>query len=159
MAMRLPLVLLSIVLAGCAVDRAPRDAAAAPDAAHDSARALDWAGRYQGTLPCADCEGIDTLLVLRDDLGYRLEQRYLGRDGGPVVREGRFRWGEDGNTIQLEDLPGAPGRYQVMEGKVVHLDAQGERITGALAERYMLARLPDIDPALSGRRWRLATGC
>ena len=34
---------------------------------HTSEMSLDWAGVYQGTLPCADCEGIETMIELKDD--------------------------------------------------------------------------------------------
>ena len=30
------------------------------DSAHNAQNSLDWAGDYQGILPCADCEGINT---------------------------------------------------------------------------------------------------
>ena len=29
----------------------------------NSMTALDWAGTYKGTVPCADCEGIETCVV------------------------------------------------------------------------------------------------
>ena len=62
---------LSVLLAALAVALsavvAPVGAAAAAgaDAAHNSRNALDWAGTYEGVLPCADCPGIQTRLSLR----------------------------------------------------------------------------------------------
>ena len=44
---------------------------------HNAQLSLDWAGVYQGLLPCADCEGIQTQLTLTDDGEYTLEQYYL----------------------------------------------------------------------------------
>jgi copper homeostasis protein (lipoprotein) len=41
---------------------------------------IDWAGNYQGILPCADCEGIKTQILLNKDLSYVLETQYLGKD-------------------------------------------------------------------------------
>ena len=37
------------------------------DMAHNSQNSLDWAGVYQGILPCADCEGFDTVITLNWD--------------------------------------------------------------------------------------------
>lgn len=37
---------------------------------HTSETSLDWAGVYEGTLPCADCEGIHTLIELHEDKSY-----------------------------------------------------------------------------------------
>lgn len=37
---------------------------------HTSQIALDWSGIYKGVLPCADCEGIETEVTLRDYNSY-----------------------------------------------------------------------------------------
>lgn len=34
----------------------------------NSMTSVDWVGSYQGILPCADCEGIKTQIVLNKDL-------------------------------------------------------------------------------------------
>ena len=34
---------------------------------HNAENSLDIAGVYKGVLPCADCEGIETTIVLKDD--------------------------------------------------------------------------------------------
>jgi len=42
----------------------------------------------------------------------------------------------------------APDSYHVGENRLIQLDMQGERITGALAERYVLDRQdPGVTPA------------
>ncbi|GGD94473.1 copper resistance protein NlpE [Planktosalinus lacus] len=38
----------------------------APDIS-TSENSLDWHGTYQGILPCADCEGIQTEVTLHDN--------------------------------------------------------------------------------------------
>ncbi|MFX6794395.1 copper resistance protein NlpE N-terminal domain-containing protein, partial [Acinetobacter baumannii] len=50
----------------------------AVDTAHTAENSLDWDGKYKGTLPCADCEGIKTELELKDDKTYELTETYLG---------------------------------------------------------------------------------
>ncbi len=39
---------------------------------HTSQNSLDWAGVYEGVLPCADCPGIQTRLTLSRDETYEL---------------------------------------------------------------------------------------
>jgi uncharacterized lipoprotein NlpE involved in copper resistance len=120
------------LLAGCA----------APGTAPDHSRtALDWAGRYEGTLPCADCPGIHTTLELRPDQSYRLTQRYLERNVAPVVEQGHFRWNRAGQAIELLDLRGGPIRYSVGEGRLTQLDREGRPITGPLAPMYVLRQV------------------
>ena len=37
------------------------------DDQHNSRNSLDWNGVYKGVLPCADCEGIETVITLLND--------------------------------------------------------------------------------------------
>lgn len=103
-----------------------------------SQTALDWAGHYEGTLPCADCVGIETVLELRDDGSYALHETYIDR-GGPFVHEGHFVWAADGGSITL-DAAGDGRRYKVGEGRIWHLDKAGQMIEGALAPSYILTK-------------------
>ena len=119
-----------------------------------SRNALDWQGTYYGLLPCADCEGIETVIRLYYDDTFVLQTKYLGKDEQVFEHKGRFSWDEAGLKIALE-LPegsGASGRYQVGENQLFHLDMDGNRITGDLASHYILAKVPE---SLSGRTWRL----
>lgn len=48
-------------------------------------------GVWQGTLPCADCPGIETRLSLyKDPYTYRLEETYLERSEEAVANEGEW---------------------------------------------------------------------
>lgn len=38
----------------------------------NSRNSLDWEGTYKGILPCADCEGIETMVILKDNDRYTL---------------------------------------------------------------------------------------
>lgn len=125
-----------------------------PPDMHNSMIALDWAGTYHGVLPCADCEGIDTKIILRDDLSYQKEKIYLGKSEEVYLNYGTFSWSEDGNRIRLHDLNPAqtPGLYHVGENRLFQLDIDGNRIEGRLADHYMLPRVIDN---LSGLQWEL----
>lgn len=52
----------------------------APDA-HTAENALDWAGTYQGLLPCDDCPGIAMAVQLRADKSVVIREREVG---GPM---------------------------------------------------------------------------
>jgi uncharacterized lipoprotein NlpE involved in copper resistance len=98
---------------------------AAPPDMHNSRNALSWAGTYEGVLPCADCPGIRTRLLLQSDGRFELSTQYIDRQRAPVVRSGRLQWNDAGNTITLP-LPGERARqFRVGEGRLLQLDAQG----------------------------------
>ncbi|MFC3879941.1 copper resistance protein NlpE [Algoriphagus namhaensis] len=102
---------------------------------------LDWNGTYKGTIPCADCEGIETTLTLNTDLTYVLVTNYLGRNDALEERNsGSFTWGESGSKITLENTGSGPHQYKVGENRLWHLDMNGEVITGDLADHYILTK-------------------
>ena len=120
-----------------------------PDPAHNSSNALDWAGTYQGTLPCADCPGIQTTLTLNADGSYSLNSNYLERGEPATTVNGQFTWDMTGNQLTLAE----DGRkFQVGENQLTQLDIDGNPITGNLADHY---RLQKLDDALVGKYWKL----
>ena len=54
---------------------------------HNSQNSLDWQGTYKGITPCADCDGIETELVLNKDLTYVIKTKYLGKGDGKTLEE------------------------------------------------------------------------
>jgi copper homeostasis protein (lipoprotein) len=124
-----------------------------PDNAHTSENALDWAGVYKGVLPCADCEGIQTRLMLSADGNYQLSETYLGEDSRAFQSKGEFEWLDDGLRIRLLGSTSAPGLYQVGENQLFHLDQDGHRISGELASAYRLAKR--IGSEIVGVKWQL----
>lgn len=121
-----------------------------PDAAHNSRNSLDWAGTYRGMLPCADCEGIETVVTLRSDGSYTSSVRYLGKDGEPIIGEGTFEWNAEGSTISI---PGdEPVRYQVGENQLIRLALDGSKITGPLADHFVLTKSTE---GITEKYWKL----
>lgn len=107
-----------------------------------SRNALDWDGIYQGVLPCASCEGIETQLELKRDGSYKLISVYLGKEADNRFEQtGQFHWDEQGRTIQLDNAGGEPIYFRVEENGVRQLDMSRELITGPLADHYRLAKL------------------
>lgn len=107
---------------------------------HNSRSSLDWQGSYYGILPCADCEGIETVLEISTDSSYYLQTTYLGKGDETVNHEfGTFKWDESGNNITLNNKP-APNQYKVGEGILYQMDLDGNLITGNLSENYILRK-------------------
>ena len=109
--------------------------------AHTALNSLDWKGLYKGVLPCADCEGIETAVVLNGDNTYLIQTKYLGKsETKPNEKTGSFAWNADGNTVLFSGIENAPNQYFVAENKLFQLDMSGKRIEGKLAEKYVLTK-------------------
>ena len=127
------------LLAACAAPTPVADNAAvqtAPDT-HNARNALDWAGTYQGTLPCASCSGIRTTLTLLDNGQYRLREDYLDNPQSVFDSNGTFSWNAAGNTITLF---GDGRSYFVAENQLIALSQDGSRVRGELADAYILQK-------------------
>ena len=93
--------------------------AEAPDM-HTAETSLDYQGTYAGTLPAADCPGIETRLTLKNT------------KGGYSVR---------GNLLTLTPENGEGVEYyKVEENRLRRLDADKQPVTGPLAENYVLKK-------------------
>ena len=116
--------LLAAAVAGC-MPRAETPArAGAPVDSHNSRNSLDWAGTYEGVLPCADCPGIKMRLMLSNEGHFDLSTQYLDRQVVPQTASGRFSWNTAGNTITL-DAAGSGQQFRVGEGRLLQLNHDG----------------------------------
>jgi len=132
---------------GCSLSLKNQEFAQPPDM-HNSRNALDWTGTYAGTLPCADCSGIRTTLTLSPAHTYVLKSTYLEVEAADTeyISEGVFEWDDAGTSVELLDLSGGHGLFQVGENRLFALDQSGRRIEGDLAQAYVLERVGDITP-------------
>jgi copper homeostasis protein (lipoprotein) len=103
---------------------------------HNAKSSLDYTGTYKGNLPCADCETIETTISLKEN-SYTKETVYKGKSSEVFKETGNYSWNEAGNTITLLNSE-APNQYFVGENVLFHLDANGKRIEGDLANKYRL---------------------
>lgn len=128
---------------GGATESAPNqsaDSATPPPPGYENVSA-ELAGMYKGILPCADCEGIETVLVLNADNTYLLKTTYLGKSGAAATEKtGSMRWNPENSFIILGGLENTPNLYSVGENKVTQLDMEGKPITGNLADKYILTK-------------------
>ncbi len=127
---------------------------------HNASNSLDWAGTYKGVLPCADCEGIETILSLMPDNTYELSSIYLGKETEAHTQTGAFDWDETGNVVLLSGITGGSNRYFVGENTLSHLDMDGNKISGNLAEHYVLHKAVQSEETidtqgLTGVKWEL----
>ena len=114
----------------------PQETAAAD--MHCAANSLDYRGTYRGTLPAADCPGIETTLTLEEDGSYLLHMEYLER---ATSFDERGTYAVEGNLLTLTPDDGEnAGYYKVEERLLRHLDADRQPITGALADHYVLRK-------------------
>jgi uncharacterized lipoprotein YbaY/heat shock protein HslJ len=111
---------------------------------------------FAGTLPCADCPGIEHRLLLRDDGTYVLDLRYLER--GPTgVHTERGTWtiGAHDTALVLHRENGRILRFAVRnENAIRMLDLEGRPISSDLP--YDLVRGREVaDAPLEGSYWQL----
>ncbi len=116
----------------------------------NSMTSVDWQGIYLGILPCADCEGIKTKIVLNADLSYIMETMYLGKGDSIFQEKGTFKWDDTGGKITLDNTE--KQMYLVGENQLFHLDKNGNRITGDLTDNYIMKK-DKIE--ITGKYWKL----
>src|SRR3990170_2984316 len=100
--------------------------------------ALKATGIYGGFVPCADCEGIITYLLLNPDMSYRLEETYYKKDEKVFRTNGS--WKIDKGRIVLYDNNEIKLSYLIDGDKIWQLDSEGNRISGNLGDKYVLAK-------------------
>lgn len=106
---------------------------------HNSKNSIDWAGTYHATLPCADCDGIHTIIEINNDETFKLTQEYLNKNN-KSENTGKFTWSADGSKINLKTKDNSNFNFKVGEGKLIFLDQEENEITGPLADKYILIK-------------------
>lgn len=114
--------------------------------ADNSQNSLDWNGIYTSIVPCADCEGIQTTLVLKRDNSYELRTKYLGKNTDEIQKIGTFTWNKQGNGIILSGIEPnvASTQYLVGENKLIQLDINGKRLEPNVEPNYTLVKVSDV---------------
>lgn len=94
-------------------------------------------GTYQGTLPCADCPGMDYQISLFNDHTFSELVAYRGRGQGiATVETGTWKQTSDSTVMILKKTDSSS--FLAAEGKLLLLDTKGKRIEGMLAGNYIL---------------------
>lgn len=106
---------------------------------HNAANSLDYEGTYKGTLPTASGEGMQVTISLEKDNKFSKEVLYVGKETTPTKTAGVYKWDTTGSIITLEGEV-APNQYFVGENTLTQLDVDGNKITGAIADQYILKK-------------------
>jgi hypothetical protein len=106
----------------------------------EQARPAAFVGAYSGTLPCADCEGMDYRIQLGEDGRFVSTTMYLGQSDVPFRAEGEYSLDDQGRILLnpgMDDL-----QYLQLDSEGLWwLDREGKRIEGSLAGHYRLTRI------------------
>ena len=96
-------------------------------------------GTFEGTLPCADCSGIKTELVIGEDGKFKLTETYMAKKEKQFVSEGEIVRGE-GGRFSLTDKDGTVRQYELTDNTIAVLNAEGKKAEGELADKYILTK-------------------
>lgn len=89
---------------------------------------LDWFGTYEGTLPCADCKGTKTMIVLNEEWNFTAKEDCLKKSDKEIESDGKFTWHTDGVIIKLAKGKDDSTSYKVVENAIIELDTEGNEI-------------------------------
>ena len=111
-------------------------------ASHNARNSLDYVGSYKGILPCPDCHGLETEIVINENSTFNIKTKYQGKGEKIYLKKGNFTWNKKGTIIILTDVKNAPNKYFVGENTLTQLNIDGKRITGNTANEYVLSKQP-----------------
>jgi len=124
---------------------------------HNSRNSLDWAGAYEGVLPCAGCPGTKTRLTLNRDDSYRLVTQAQGSQNAEKSVSGVFMWQPSGNAITLDERGGRQ-QFSVGEGRLTLLRPESGASQSPAANLVLTLAAPhgrDLEQQLGHYRWTL----
>lgn len=104
----------------------------------NSQTSVDWVGTYEATIPCADCSGIKSTLVLDKAGTFTLTEEYLDKNF-QSKDEGKFVWFNNGGAIELQGKD-AKYKYKVGENQLFQLNMDGTPITTSLKDHYIFKK-------------------
>ena len=84
-------------------------------------------GTYEGTLPCADCPGLQTLITFNSDGTFHMEETYLERSDKPTITDGTWVLNKDIITFTAGDYKFT---YKLISEKEIRWAPGGQEITG-----------------------------
>ncbi len=124
--------------------------------ANSAKNLLNWKGVYRGMMPCDDCEGIQTEIVLTKNNTYELAKRHEGKSAEILVEKGSFRWSMDGNKITFYSANNTTEyvNYLISENQLLKLDNNGNKIADEYTEMYVYKK-KGFDDRITEKYWQL----
>lgn len=96
-----------------------------------------WVGSYEGTIPSASGEGVQTVVTLNDDNTFTKTATYVS-EGSTFEENGVIEWAEDGVHFALVNEAGEKSMFLLGGGTITILTAEGTMVEGELADQYIL---------------------
>ena len=106
---------------------------------HNAKNSLSYTGTYTGKLPTASGEGMIVSITLSDST-YVKNTEYVNKENSKSEEKGKYTLNDAGNTITLDGVKDAPNQYFVGENTLIQLDMEGNKITGDMADLYILKK-------------------
>ena len=98
-------------------------------------------GTYEGTLPAADCPGIKTVLTIKADSTYQLQQDYIDKKNGHDEASGVFKVLNGKVLMLVRPSSGEQTYYKVKDNNsIVMTDSLGVEPEGETAKLYVLKK-------------------
>jgi heat shock protein HslJ/uncharacterized lipoprotein NlpE involved in copper resistance len=151
------LLAVAIVVSAAAQQGGAGVPSAQPADRHNSRNSLDWAGTYEGVLPCADCPGAKTRLTLNYDGSYQLVTRAQGSQNAEKSVSGVFTWQPSGKAITLDERGGRQ-QFSVGESRLTLLRPKDGASQSPAANLMLTLAAPDsedLEQQLGRYRWTL----
>lgn len=103
--------------------------------------AANLAGKYEGIMPCADCEYIRYSLLLQKDRNFQSQYIYSGKNVPPVDNNGK--WSLIGDSILfLQSTGDVPAYMKIYHGdSLIMLDENKQRMNGPLPSMFNFKRV------------------
>lgn len=106
------------------------------DTIRTAQKIIDWEGEYKGILPCEDCDGVETSLILNFDSTFTQTTTYIGK-GGPYESKGTFTLDKTKMIVTLKFEDNSMAKYKVDENRLSLLNEDESMIEG---EDYILKK-------------------
>lgn len=98
-------------------------------------------GTFEGTLPCADCPGIKTVLIINADSTYSFTSEYLEKEDGLFEQSGVYSLVNNGEVLELvTPSTGEKIYFRIVADGVAVSDAEGTVNEGERAQDYVLTK-------------------
>lgn len=98
-------------------------------------------GTYEGTLPAADCPGIKTVLTIKADSTYQLQQDYIDKKNGHDEASGVFKVLDGKRLMLVRPSSGEQTYYKVKDNNsIVMTDSLDVEPEGETAKLYVLKK-------------------
>lgn len=100
-----------------------------------------YCGTYSGTLPAADCPGINAVISIRPDSTYSLSFDYIERPDAHFEESGIYHLLGDTLIQLVTPSSGAKSYYKILSpSSIIMTDSLGIPPTGELAKMYVLKK-------------------